>query len=105
VKTISNWRVAGLALVAALMALQLAAALDSLGTYDTVRDIFYARAIATGAERPSTGPVIGDILHRGPVCYRLPAAAGNGSRLEASGHAAWDDVDILALAPEAAPAP
>jgi hypothetical protein len=60
-------------LVAALMALHVAAALGSGGTYDTVRDIFHARAIATGSEWPSTGPAISTIFHLGPVWYWILA--------------------------------
>jgi hypothetical protein len=62
-------------LLFALVSVQLLAAWGSDGSYDTIRDMFFARQIATGAEFPLNGPLIGGIFHLGPGWFYLLAPA------------------------------
>lgn len=67
--------VAASGVVLLLVTLQVVAAISSEGTYDTIRDIFYARQVATAAEFPLIGPLIGGVFHLGPGWYYLLAPA------------------------------
>lgn len=61
-------------LLIGLVALQLWAGYGSNGTYDTYRDLFFARQITTGTELPLSGPPIFGTIHLSPLWYYAHAA-------------------------------
>jgi hypothetical protein len=62
-------------LIAALMLLQCWTAAGMAGTPDTLRDLYFAQQLASGAQWPLAGPVIYNTLHLGPLWYYLLGVA------------------------------
>ena len=62
-------------LLCGLATLQVSTALGMAGTPDTLRDMYFAQQLATGAQWPLDGPVIYNTLHLGPLWYYLLGAA------------------------------
>ncbi|TDR39443.1 hypothetical protein DFR29_116145 [Tahibacter aquaticus] len=62
-------------LLCGLAALQVCTALGMAGTPDTLRDMYFAQQLATGAQWPLDGPVIYNTLHLGPLWYYLLGAS------------------------------
>ncbi len=65
-RTVPWWHIG---VLAALIVLQIWAAIGSNGTYDTYRDIYFAQRISSGAQFPLTGPTIGNIFHLSPLWF------------------------------------